>query len=407
MFPYKYIVRLDCRASTRALLLFFIIPTILATAPDLHAQTEESDLRIFGYFQSSFQHWTQETGKPPVGFETIPSRNYFVVQQLNLFLQKDLAKNWRSFVNFEVLNNVSTAKPWGSFSLEEAWARYRYDERFNLKLGLQIPIFNHLNEIKNRTPLLPYVIRPLVYETSFSDFIAVTEFTPPHAFVQAYGFLSSGEIKLDYAAYMGNSPNINANPNWGPTGTDSTSTVMVGGRLGLRHKELKLGLSGTFDQTNILQGLQSFPAVGGGKDRFRERNRYRLGGDLSYHTSGLSLETEFIVLRYDDGVSDFSIDGEFIYGTLGYNLKDKWYFYGGYYYLAEDDILLAPSLSSDILAAMGETGVSHGGFAFSPNGRVTFKGQLARVDFKRDIPSLSVKFTSHFYHISTAVSVFF
>ncbi|MBT5872596.1 MAG: hypothetical protein HOH43_04180 [Candidatus Latescibacteria bacterium] len=390
----------------RILLLFLLVPSILATAPDLHAQQEESDLRIFGYFQSSFQHWTKESGIPD-GFQTDRAKNFFTAQQLNLFLQKDLAKNWRSFVNFEALNNLSTGKQWGSYSLEEAWARYRYDERFNLKLGLQIPIFNHLNEIKNRTPLLPYVIRPLVYEASFDEFIAVRQFTPTHAFVQAYGFLSAGATKLDYAVYLGNSPNINGSPGLGPTGVDTSATVMVGGRVGLRHKELKLGISGTFDKTNILQGLQSFASVGGGKDRFREINRYRLGGDLSYHISGLSLESEFIVLRYDDGVSGVSIDGEFIYGTLGYSLKDMWYLYGGYWFLEEDDLLTDAASPGQIFGALGKSGVINGGFSFSPNERVTFKGQLARVDFTRVVPAINLKFHSHFYHISTAVSVFF
>ena len=32
--------------------------------------------------------------------------------------------------------------------------KYRADRRFNLKMGMLIPIFNNLNEINNRTALL-------------------------------------------------------------------------------------------------------------------------------------------------------------------------------------------------------------------------------------------------------------
>ena len=42
----------------------------------------------------------------------------------------------------------------GSTKLEEVWVKYRADRRFNLKMGMLIPIFNNLNEINNRTALL-------------------------------------------------------------------------------------------------------------------------------------------------------------------------------------------------------------------------------------------------------------
>jgi hypothetical protein len=127
--------------------------------------------------------------------------------------------------------------------------------KFNLKLGLQIPTFNNLNEFKNRTPLLPFIIRPLVYETSFGEFLALKDFVPARAFVQAYGFLPAGETKFDYAVYLGNSPNINTEPTRGQTGVDTTTAFLVGGRLGIRYGELKLGLSATYDKTNGLADL--------------------------------------------------------------------------------------------------------------------------------------------------------
>ena len=172
------------------------------------AQEEETPIKIFGYFQNSFQHWTT--------FEERPRQNSFSLQQLNVFFQKDLGPDWTAFVNFEFLNNFSSGRQWGSAKLEEVWIKYRANMKFNLKLGLLVPTFNNLNEIKNRTPLLPYIIRPLAYETSFGAFIPIEILTPVQGFAQVYGFLPTGEAKVDYAVYLGNSPNINNHPKVDP-----------------------------------------------------------------------------------------------------------------------------------------------------------------------------------------------
>ena len=78
-----------------------------------------------------------------------------------MFLGKDLGENLTALVNAEIFNTLSTSRATGALNLEEAWVRYRAGRAFNVKLGLQIPVFNHLNTIKNRMPVLPYVVRPL------------------------------------------------------------------------------------------------------------------------------------------------------------------------------------------------------------------------------------------------------
>ncbi|MDP6037792.1 MAG: hypothetical protein QGG64_04520, partial [Candidatus Latescibacteria bacterium] len=194
------------------LLLF----SLLYISSPAQAQFGESDLRIFGYFQTLFHYQNQDLPKRKL--------SSFSLQQLNLFMQKDLAQNWRAFINIEGVNTFNSKRNWGSLRFEEAWARYRSGVKFNLKVGLQIPTFNHFNEIKNRTPLLPYAIRPLVYETSFEEIISVEEYVPTRAFVQAYGFLPHNNFKLDYALYIGNSPNINDLKDNGQTGIDTTAS---------------------------------------------------------------------------------------------------------------------------------------------------------------------------------------
>lgn len=368
------------------------------------AQSGRSEIRIFGYFQNSFIHQSDYVEQS--------ERNSFSVQQLNLFFQKDLAKSWRAFINFEFLNNFSSSRQWGSANLDEAWARYRFDERFNLKLGLLIPIFNNLNEIKNRTPLLPYVIRPLVYETSFQEFVDVDEFTPARAFVQAYGFIPFDQLKLDYAVYLGNSPNISAFGEVGEqTGVDTTDTILLGGRLGIRYGELKLGISATRDNTNLLQNAAMFLDVP--STSLEEILRTRLGVDLSYHFDRFSFESELIRVLYDDNLPEIAINKTFYYATLGYTVSEQLFVYGSYWFTREDFFGFFPAFEQELVLVSGKSDIKVPtfGVAYRLNDRITFKAQFAPVDLQVKpnvpVPELQKVADEEFNHYSLAASVFF
>ena len=375
--------------------IIFLLASFMVV-PNTFAQGEESPIKIFGYFQNSLIHQTN--------FEDEPEQNSFSVQQLNLFFQKDLARNWRAFVNFEFLNNFSSSRQWGAANLEEAWVRYRANQKFNFKLGLLIPIFNNLNEIKNRTPLLPYIIRPIVYETSFSEFIAVEEFTPARAFVQAYGFIPINEAKLDYAFYFGNSPNINNRSDIGQTGVDSTDTFLIGGRVGIRFGELKIGLSATRENVNGSPSLEHVVA-GEPSFSFEEVPRIRLGGDLSYHVGKFFFEAEFITVTYDDDMPDVNIDKKFYYGTLGYHVTEQLFVYGSYWFTKEN---FTPELDIDGLRVVAlAIKVPTIGIAYNLNERITLKGQFAPTDLEFEIPSFQLVQESEFNNYAIAASIFF
>ncbi len=333
----------------------------------------------FGYFQTSFQHRTS--------FPDEPAQNFFSLQQLNLFFQTNISRRWGAFVNFEVLNNFSSSRRWGSFNLEEAWLRYRHDARFNLKAGLQIPVFNHLNEIKNRSPLLPYIVRPLVYETSFNEFIAVEAFTPTQAFLQAYGFLSVGETKLDYAAYLGNSPNIRSqfdnlrDGGDGQTGVDTTKTLLVGGRLGLRQGNAKAGASATYDVTNAFQGAEAL--FGGPATRFEGVPRIRVGGDFSVHVGRFSFEGELILVSHDEDEPELNVDNEFFYGTLGAQANERLFVYASYWNTVQREVAFDIRTSDGIIPVFPiivDIESIQVGVAFSPNERITLKAQGGPVE---------------------------
>ncbi len=321
--------------------------------PEVLAQSGGSAINTFGYFQVLFQHTENKDDRD----------NSFSVQQLNLIFQKDFSRRWTAFINFEVLNNLSSSRRWGSFDLDEAWVRYRANRQLILKVGLHVPVFNHLNEIKNRTPLLPYVIRPLVYEESFAEIIDVEEFIPDRAFAQVNGSLPVGKARLDYAVYLGNSPNINSqfdNQQTGgtqQTGVDTTTTVLVGGRAGLRIGEMELGVSATRESVNFFRGLAELPEGGTPllegipADRFNGVPRTRLGVDLSVHPGKFSFEGELIAVRY--GVDPppelmrfpagreprIDFDRLFYYGTLGYEVAEHLFVYGSYWYTEQAFLL--------------------------------------------------------------------
>lgn len=342
-----------------------------------HAQTSFDQIRIFGYFQNSFSQQENENPQSTI--------NSFSTDQFNLFFQTRLSNNWTSLINFEMINSFSGSNNWGAFNLEEAWVRYRRSAKFNLKLGLQIPIFNHLNEIKNKTPLLPYITRPFVYDASLSEIIAIDDFVPHQAFAQAYGFVPVGEFKLDYAVHVGNSPNISTNIEFLATdgstlifdktthknlsGIDTTSTLSYGGRIGLRIGELKTGISTTYDRTNKYKYYFNIP-----DNDFGLLPRYRVGGDFLYDWKNFEVHYEFITVLLDDDNALFDFNKRFSYFTAGYHCTEKFYSYLSYWE-TEENFKPAGEIEYNARTL---------GTAYNYRERITFKMQVALVKFKSD-----------------------
>ncbi len=378
----------------------FLCCILFLSFSDCYAQLGDKSIRIFGYFQNMFAHQTEQQNQQ--------EQNSFNMQQLNLFFQTDVAKNWRAFVNFEFLNNFSSIRNWGAANLEEAWVRYRTSRQFSLKMGLLIPTFNHLNEIKNRTPILPYVIRPLVYETSFSEFIAVEEFAPARAFIQAYGFIPLENKKLDYAVYLGNSPNVSTVGQQVQSGLDTTATFLVGARVGLRINDLKFGISATRDNVNSLQEREISLQREVAPSKFLEIPRWRVGFDLGYHKSGWTFEGEFITVTHDDKAPQISIDKLFYYATLGYNIKDRLFVYASYWLTRQDFTVVFPidGVPSVVIDEV-DVRVPTVGFSYSLSDRITFKAQAARALIEEEIDAAALTIDDTFNHFSIAASVFF
>lgn len=380
------------------LLSLFAAIVLVVSAGRLSAQTATSDLNVFGYFQPQFFYET-DSG-------TTPARNTFVLQQLNLFLQKDVGPTLTSFVNFEAVNSYSSDQGWGSFRLEEAWIRYRQSRNLNVKLGLQIPVFNNLNEIKNRTPLIPYVIRPLAYEASYVDIIPIRVFVPQQAFAQVFGWFPVNNVKIDYAAYLGNTELVNSSFNVGregrpigQTGVDTTTSVMVGGRAGIRYGELKAGISVTSDRSAVFEGASE--VTGLAPQRYRSIPRRRLGADVSYYLQGFFVEAEWIHVYFDEP-SEIDLDLAFYYFTVGYRLTERLVAYAGYWTSEERARIFRTRESLNVRTPTI-------GVAYTIEDQITLKLQYGHVDVDEDatLPSGDFTGTNTFDHFSVAVSVAF
>jgi hypothetical protein len=367
-----------------------VLVTTLATPATVFAQAGESDLRVYGYLQASFYHET---------IDDYPDRNNnsFTVQQLDIMLQKDLGRRWSAFVDLLMTNNYSSFRNVGTFDLQQAWVRYRRNYLLNVKMGLLIPHFNYLNEIKNKMPVLPYIIRPIVYETSFQEDVWIDEFVPQQAFVQAYGYAPAGEFKIEYAAYVGNSPNTSTAENT-QTGIDTTTTFLMGGRIGVRHPFFELGFSATHDNVNFLRGVddQVTPPL-----TFSEVPRVRMGVDAAVEYRSVSLRGEFINVDYDDDDPIVNVDKRFWYGTLSYRFNPKLLAYGTYWYLQQHMVQRTPP--NNYLVGKWQMAIPGVGVAYQMSDRVAFKGAFARGIQKWNIPQPEYSF--NFYAV--AVSVMF
>jgi hypothetical protein len=372
--------------------VFALITLLLLLTPSTGlTQADESRISVLGYFQGSFYYQKDlHTGAKSTTFTT---------QQLNLLLQKDLLKRWSAFINFEFTNSYSSHRNWGSFALEEAWAKYRRNEYFSLKMGLLIPKFNNLNEIKNRTPLLPYIIRPLVYETSFQEIIPISEFVPEQAYVQVYGFAPIKGFKFDYAAYWGNSPNINTNSDFGQTGLDTSKTFMFGTRIGVRYNSIKFGISSTGDNTSRFQGLDSLFSRPDGY--FDDVRRIRGGLDLSFRIKNFSFESEVLGVHYEDNEPDLDVDMGFFYMTLGYTFRERLFAYLSIWALATNQTIREDDGSFTLVEL--EMTIPNFGVAYTMSDRVALKASIAGGETQANVEDF-IDDDFEFYSMAVSVS---
>jgi hypothetical protein len=285
--------------------------------------------------------------------------------------------------------------------LEEAWVNYHRSRQLNVKMGLLIPKFNRLNEIKNRTPLLPYIIRPLAYEASLAEVVSVEEFVPHRAYVQVEGTHRLRRATAEFALYIGNSRHIPGGDSLDTvTGTDTTSHFMAGGRIGLRHKETSIGFSFTGEKVDLVDfepGIAD--TFGVAVDELDDVTLRRLGVDFYTRFHGVSVEAEYAKVDYQEDVNGLDIDKNFGYVTLGYDITDQWFAYLSYWETNEGFFITPVGVGGEInFQIMGF------GATYALNDRMKFKGQFGKGQYEANVLDLS---EFDFDYTALAVSVRF
>jgi hypothetical protein len=389
-------------------ILLVTVLCVLILQAGAFAQVE--GINIFGYYQGQFEQ-SIVSGK---GLNR--AWNTLNLQQMNIMLSKDLSPAFSSFISLQLSTNFNSAKGWGSLNVEEAWVKYRGSDYFNIKAGLLVPTFNNFNEIKTKTPLLPYIMRPLVYESPMADLVSATNFIPENAFFQIYGVLPAGPVKIDYAVYAGNNqPDFisTVTKSASLSGQDTSKFKLFGGRIGVRSGSLKIGVSGTYDRTNP-GSPYALPAYFRGTPLFTVAGmigpvvRNRIGVDASYQVAGFTVEGEYIGVFHTLKESQKSflkmvplltagnlyddLDKATYYVTLVYDFNEEWYSYASYAKLQDN---------FNVVFHSGMNNYSVGG-GYRPTGSVVVKAQYAKYEM---IDRVVADFAMDRY--SLAVSVYF
>ena len=295
---------------------------------------------------------------------------------------------------------------------------------------MQIPVFNYLNDIKTRSPLLPYIVRPIVYETSLEEIIPIEDFVPEKAFLQAYGALPLSEMDLEYAIFLGNSPSVNNNQEYGQTGVDTTLAMLVGGRVGFlwnnfdsNLSEIKVGVSSTYDRVDFFRGVSGFFSDDPTEQallasEFEEIHRWRFGGDLALYWGKLYLHTELISVIHGEGTDKLDVDKFFFYSTLGYIHTEKIEGYVSYWRTKELALIRDREINPELLIdQVADLNIYTLGARYSITPRIVLKAQyaVADIDNREDMnleletpdQGTSTVFSDIFSVYAIAVSIFF
>lgn len=363
-----------------------------------NAQLLNGSPQIFGYFQNTLAYFNN-TKKHPSDYTS------FSVQQLNLMVQEELTPNWTAFVNLEFINSFSTSQMLGDLNLEEAWVRYRINQRLSLKLGLHTPEFNRMNTIKTKMPLLPYIIRPLVYETSVHEEFPSNEYVPEHAYISMYGTAPVGSMTLDHSLFLGNSPNLSTNLGQGQSAVDTSMSFLFGGRVGVRSHSLQAGVSASIDFVDYPVDVYSY--IPNRSADITEIPRIRLGADLRFTTGPVTIEGEMISVTYDDDIREILIDKEFYYGTLLFAATDRLTVFGGYWYTGQD--MTGPfdnGSGFELVNFSAHQKIPNVGAAYNINDRVVGKIHFGKVDEDADDDRYDAALAEFMYY-GLACSVMF
>jgi hypothetical protein len=350
------------------------------------------------------------------------SKTTFEIQEADLFFQKNITPSISALVNMQLTNNYSQEKSWGTFNMDEAWVKFSPYRALNIKVGKIVPMFNTFSQIKSKYPLIPYLLRPLIYESTISSLLDFGAWVPEHAFLQINGTIPISKVKLEYAVFGGNSEfTLNSKTSYYPSGFDTTNYKSGGGRIGIKALGVTLGISGSYDYTRndaVNKTIASLPASLG-LSKLGAVPRSRFGCDFNYSGFGITADFEYIFSKYyfsgDEKAKLSQIVAKttdwraaagqgpmlsddftktYFNANIMYDFLEKYYISIGYASIGDE--------SSMLLFKDGLNQVM-GGLGYHFNDNITFKAQV--VDIYNDVPKGGVEVST--LYLLGGVSVYF
>jgi len=397
----------------------------------------QEEITVFGYFQPYYTSFSNEYGPPgpPTGEENF-SYNTLGIGQLNLFFQRPIGENFTAFVNFEYVNNFSTGNGFGTYSIQEAYFLWDYKDFLRVKFGMVIPKFNAMFQIYNRTPLLPYLNRPKLYEASTGNLVDIFDILPQKALIHIDGFVPTSVANFDYALYISgptngfiSSPKNDMIPGYVPFGQSAVKYVGLGGRVGITSGPVKAGVSFSTDVENkrhyladvankyisymedsVAQVYLNDPTNLG------DLNRIRIGADVTITLGDLTIAGEFLQTNTDVSASNQTILNQwnandsyyigkgfnklFYYASATYDISPEAYLFAMYDFL--DD-----KADPFYFGIEGYYGISGGG-GYHVNENVVLKAQFTRNQARYDIQELGPNdqrdFYDYWYSVGASIS---
>jgi hypothetical protein len=292
----------------------------------LYAQDEVEKVNIYGIATADYRVFGNNND-PAIGSGAVS--NTFNIQ-FNLFLAGNVGSEWKYLAEVWVQNDFQFQQGINSLSdysqplLHQLWIEWRPSDAFGLRFGQILLPFASFNNIHSRPNLYWFIERPFPYEEpATTDGIGPLRAEFGNLSASGTVRLSDG-LKLDYAAYVGNTDRRILN------GLDLSSTKVFGTRVAARTDNITLGLSAA---TNLVEQV----------DSVAQANRTLLAGDLKAEFGNITVIGEFIqsletiealprttgfnARNYASGVNY-----QFAYGSAAYNFDEKWLAFVGFDY---------------------------------------------------------------------------
>ncbi|HRI48291.1 MAG TPA: hypothetical protein PK559_14380, partial [Ignavibacteriaceae bacterium] len=315
----------------------------------------QDGLQVFGFTQAYYTSFSNTwTPAPPAGEEDY-KYNHMGIGQLNLLFNNNFGDDFSAFINFELTNNYSSSKGFGSFNLQEAYFKWDGPDYLKVKFGSVIPQFNGLYQVYNKTPLMPFLVRPKLYEVNMENLVDIFDILPQKALLHINGTFPLEKASIEYSAFLTNpvnkfisSPNNDLIPGYVSYGQSAVNYVGLGGRLGFNYGGFNVGVSVSADKDNKRRFISD---VNGNEVDLGDLLRTRLGFDFDFNFAGFNLKGEYLKVssKVTSDIQDSlnawnnadpyyignSFDKEFYYVLLQYNITEKLFAYTMYDYLTD------------------------------------------------------------------------